>query len=649
MLPEHDDYDSTENAHRAFAASQCARTAAEHHAPPLLLRRALAAMPPSPPHPVAPNCRVPPPPAARDVASRTLSHAAQARAAALTASLRAGNEAGGLRMDEGEADHLANRLVQLLEGAAAHNTLKGERSAWRHWMAFCVHRNVNPFRRDVRTMSHEEYDVELVTLALALLFVYGRMGCRKGRTTAPRPASALAVLRSIRRAHDRLGVKMADLSLATKLADSLNREYIDAHGWEALQVDRVAPLNNQLVEGMIEADNISGDDLGHVMARALWSTLAQTGFRKAEVSLGSGARFGPDCLTRHNLRWRISGQLVADPSEEQLLNMQDGDLAILIPPKSKCDQFGLEWGQAPIYLRFSATAPINAARRLRDVERRLPLRGRHQREGTALFTTDAGCPLTSSALDTLFKSCLRRAGVPSNATARYSPHSFRRYLACALRAQGAADSTIQALLRWKTTESLKLYSFLNDESYADLVDSAGSADVSTVRTNALPRAELLDAASSFHTARSRLVTAARAAEATDPAEDDCGDDADSSESGEDDDDAPPAQPPPPQRGARKRTRSAGQASSSSAPPPLPPLTLDNAVGRTAIVPASLWPSETCNEHEGSGWEVTIDQVDRRLNAVQVYFVRARHTTGVRYAKEWLAISALLSPSDVPHH
>eukprot|EP00966_Prymnesium_polylepis_P061767 1433693-Prymnesium_polylepis.1 len=138
-----------------------------------------------------------------------------------------------MRLDEGEADHLALRLVQLLEGAAARNTLRGEKSNWKHWMAFCLHRNIDPFRKDVRAMDHAAYDKELVTLALALLFIYGRMGCRKGRTTPPRPASALAVLRGIRRAHDRLGGKMADLSLATRLADSLNREYIEAHGWEA--------------------------------------------------------------------------------------------------------------------------------------------------------------------------------------------------------------------------------------------------------------------------------------------------------------------------------------------------------------------------------------------------------------------------------
>ena len=48
------------------------------------------------------------------------------------------------------------------------------------------------------------------------------------------------------------------------------------------------------------------------MLRALWATLAQTGFRKAEVALGDGFKFGPDCLTRHNLRWRIDGTEFAD-------------------------------------------------------------------------------------------------------------------------------------------------------------------------------------------------------------------------------------------------------------------------------------------------------------------------------------------------
>jgi len=644
LLPTPSHVDATEEAQRAGAAAQCARAAAEMHAPAMVLRAASAA---APANEAGPSASAPPPAPSGTIAAppsaATLSIAARERALALTALLRADAEQGGLRMDASEADHLAHRLVQLLEGAAARNTLRGEKSNWKHWMAFCVHRNVEPFRKDVRCMGHAEYDKELVTLSLALLFIYGRMGCRKGRIKPPRPSSALAVLRGIRRAHDRLGVKMADLSLATRLADSLNREYIEAHGWEALQVDRVAPLTNSLIECMLAADAVAGDSVGAAMGRALWATMAQTGFRKAEVAQSSGEAFGPSCLTRHNLRWRIQGVETADPSPEQLRSLRDGDMAILIPPKSKCDQFGLEWSQAPIYLRFHAASAICAARALRDVELCLPRRGLQQREGTALFTTDSGAPVTTHAVDNLFKACLERAGIPAASAARYSPHSFRRYLACALKAQGAADSTIQALLRWKTAESLKLYSFLSDEKYADLVDSAGSADVSSVRTNALPRAEMLDAAHSFHRARGDLAAAARQAEAKLPADDSADDEAASSGS-DDDADSAPAAPlargaPLPQR-PRTRKRHSDTSVSSGASPTEPPLSLDNAVGRQAMVPAAVWPLERCNEHGGAGWTIEVCQVDRRVRAALVGFVHARHESGMRYAKEWLEFDSI---------
>ena len=70
-------------------------------------------------------------------------------------------------------------------------------------------------------MSPNEADGEVVTLALAPLFIYAHMGFRPGRRTPPKPSSALAVLRGVRRTHDRLGIQMADLGLATKVADSL--------------------------------------------------------------------------------------------------------------------------------------------------------------------------------------------------------------------------------------------------------------------------------------------------------------------------------------------------------------------------------------------------------------------------------------------
>jgi hypothetical protein len=60
------------------------------------------------------------------------------------------------------------------------------------------------------------------------------------------------------------------------------------------------------------------------------------------------------------------------------------------------------------------------------------------------------------------------------------------------------------------------------------------------------------------------------------------------------------------------------------------------------VPAHTWPDYTCTERDGAGWEVTIDQHDRRLGAVLVSFVHARHATGIPYAKEWLDYSIIES-------
>jgi hypothetical protein len=291
-------------------------------------------------------------------------------------------------------------------------------------------------------------------------------------------------------------------------------------------------------------------------------------------------------------------------------------------------------------LRFHPTSPICAARALRDLELRLPRRGLLQRESTSLFVRADASPITAGDVDKLFKTCLKESEVPRNPNAVYSPHSFRRYLACALKAQHASDSTIQALLRWKTPESLKLYGILNDESYADLVDCAGTADVSSVRTNALPRAEMLDAAGRFHAARASLDAAAKSAQAKKPADDTAdSDESEAAASSSDDDSPPPIQPPPP-----KRRRSGRQSTTPAvAPAPPPPLTIANALGRQVMVPASIWPDEPCHEHDGQGWQATITQVDRRLGAVFIKLLQARNAQGRRFVGNWLMLDTVKVP------
>ena len=155
---------------------------------------------------------------------------------------------------------------------------------------------------------------------------------------------------------------------------------------------------------------------------------------------------------------------------------------------------------------------------------------------------------------------------------------------------------------------------------------------------------MLDAAQSFHAARSSLNAAATRAAATEPSDDTADSDCDEqSASGSEDEEQPQRQPTPapPARGAR-RTRGAGTSAGDAgdAAPPAP-LTLDNAAGRRALAPAQLWPTEPCRERDGSGLEVVISQVDRRLGAVLVGFFAARDERGRRFAREWLTLESLL--------
>ena len=568
--------------------------------------------------------------------------AASERARSLAAALESNTSEYGLRLEEGEADYLAEQLVTALERAGANSTKANERSNWKHWIAFCTHRNTKPFRMDVRHLSPREQDSEVVTLALALLFIYSRMGQKPGRKTPPKPSSALAVLRGVRRTHDRLGIKMADLSLATKLADSLTRDYVAMYGAEALQPDRVEPLTNQIISELLalEQFNMAGD-ISSLSNKALFATLAQTGFRKAEVSLGAHDAFGKHSLTRASVLWRIGGATVHSPTESQLRSLQEGDMVIIIPPRSKCDPFGLEWGQHPIYLRFHPSKPICAARALRDLELAMPLSTQAERERTALFVDKHGLPIKADDVDRLLKSGLAQCKSVADGR-RYSPHSFRRYLACALKADGNSDSTIQALLRWKTAESLRIYAVINDTAYADLVDAAGRADVSSVRTASLPRSDSIVDAGRLNEERERLARAAQAAEER-HLRGQVHEDSEAEDAGRSDSEEEGGMEPAPVTQAAQaapRGRRRGQLQDKQATlPATAPLTLENAAGRAVLVPREVWPDLECAEHNGLGWSGRIATVDKRLQAGRVAFDSTDHN-GRKWQPCWLLLSAL---------
>ena len=60
---------------------------------------------------------------------------------------------------------------------------------------------------------------------------------------------------------------------------------------------------------------------------------------------------------------------------------------------------------------------------------------------------------------------------------KYSLHSFRIFVACALLAQNVSRSNIKRHLRWRGDESLEIYARLNDSEWAAHIALTYTADV----------------------------------------------------------------------------------------------------------------------------------------------------------------------------
>lgn len=424
--------------------------------------------------------------------------------------------------DAGVLDLACQRMVELLHGHVPHTTQHNEASNWKHWVVFCAHMNTSPWRDDASAnKGGDGHERETHLLALGLLFIYGRMQpAKKSPDEPPKPASALAVLRGVRRIHKRMGYVMVDLQLAVRLAASLADEYVLEHGPELLQPKRTEPLTNAQIEALVNVPSgvIAGGrthdraSLRDTSFRACFATMARTGFRADETALRSGAPHTAKRLSRWHLRWIIDGVVVPDPPSCDLEGLKTGDAAVLIPPTSKADQFGLEWGPSPIYLRYDDAETVNAARELRDLELAWPLHGA-ERRAQPLFVDGAKQPLGQDALRAEFAARLRAGGVSEAVIATVSLHSFRVYLACALLALGRSHDEIKALLRWKSDEALRIYARLNAKTYADLLVGVGSAEIESQRSHNLPQSLTVDArAGQLREARQALETAARLAD-----------------------------------------------------------------------------------------------------------------------------------------
>ena len=257
---------------------------------------------------------------------------------------------------------------------------------------------------------------------------------------------------------------------------------------------RKKPIDRQTVSRILQLPN--GSYLGRrqvqwsnhfgVSMRAMILTACNTGFRKAEMTISASQPFKRGRLSRRHLRWRVRGVDYDDPTPELLLSMKQGDWAVIIPPISKCDKFGLYFSSRPVWLYFNANDEENAAEALRDLELRFPISGASRQDTPLFFMDSSFSPMSSSQADLFLKYALALL-VPTALASQLSWHSFRIMLATALTRARVAPGTIQALLRWKTEESIKIYARIEPGDYHQYLELAKEAgrSLSSVESSSL--------------------------------------------------------------------------------------------------------------------------------------------------------------------
>jgi integrase len=370
--------------------------------------------------------------------------------------------------------------------------MKGNASSdWKAWQGYCDWANILPWRTDLQAASGSDpiaRQRETVIWINALLFIYPRMKNAKGRIEPPKPTSALAILRSIKRMHTKLDLPVVPLGPVVRAVTKLMEQYRDLNGAEALQPHRKEPLTSEYICRLLEVEKkrTATSVSARLTYTALWAFLAQTGFRKAEVALESGSTYnGNKHFSWDNIKWRIKGKDYPALTPALRAQLSEGDTAIIRPPPSKSDQLGLRWGPNPIYMPYSDYQPICAARELADLEIHADVKTRIK---TPVFATAKGHAISKAAADRQFKTSMGEV-VPAAELSRYSVHSFRIYLATALAAAGASDSRIQSMLRWASEDALMLYKRTDVNDYMSWVRCASGATFSTIRSQHLPKAE----------------------------------------------------------------------------------------------------------------------------------------------------------------
>jgi hypothetical protein len=351
----------------------------------------------------------------------------------------------------------------------------------------------NPLRPPVDPVSDRVgYLREVVLLTNALTHF---MRTKKGELNdLIKPQSAMNILLGANRVLRQQHLSFIPLKALTLSLRGLMRRFLQQFGPVSLVPKRREPFSNGMIDSLTSMPEGASMGSGVTFVTGALFSLSWTaavavstsaGFRKAEMFKSNSETF---FLTWDLISWWIGGKLVAHPCDAQLALLREGDYVIIVPPPSKSDQFNTVWGSHPLYLGFH-WSPRNAANALCQLALAVGINSRAKT--MAVFVNNDKSAVTGVRMAAAMYAAMSRLVGPERARL-YTWHSGRIFLCTALHACNVKPSTIQAMLRWQTEESMRAYNRMSMAAYAGNVDLAANAVIASVQTSNMPICEQFD-------------------------------------------------------------------------------------------------------------------------------------------------------------
>ena len=393
--------------------------------------------------------------------------------------------------DPGMLERLGCAVHSYAQFGANAGTVRNENSAWnKYWVPYTRRLSTRVWRTD--EAQHDPQREALLQISFAI-DTWQRMTPRSNNDAVAQVQSAFNVLGHVRRKHGRRGYLMPPPAMLAHVARGMSKEMLLNYGKHSAVPSRAEPFTadqNERMRSMTPGTLVNGQP--YQPETAFWrgwrvvDTFAnQSGERKSAIV---GHELGEYC--RGDVVFVIGSCLLEDPTSDKLRTMGThvGDRVILRGGPSKADRDNRHFGAAPRVFKFDRRNKSNFAAAIVDFELAYPVHG-SVRHSTPLFVQDGKLKRwTPSAIDRTLDNVMKACMSPLECKHK-TFHSKRVWLASALKRNGSSEGEIQALVHWRSPESVRIYGRMDEMYQAECRERAAKAVFTTINASSLPQCD----------------------------------------------------------------------------------------------------------------------------------------------------------------